>query len=132
MKTFLILTLLLAGPALARELPVEIQPAAHAALTAQTRIWGGRLYVSGVAKNLPVGHKPADIQVEVKLLDAAGRTLASATDDVDQHSHPRTPHGKAGRYVVSFPASLARDANMVRVIIHDHAHEGCEDRKSVV
>lgn len=125
MKTFLLIILLLTGPAFAGSTPVEIDPAPHASVTVQTRSWGGRFYVSGVAKNLPVGHKHADFRVDVELLGADGQRLAVASDDINQHSHPRTPHGRAGRYVVSFPADAVREAKLVRVIVHDHAHKEC-------
>lgn len=126
MKTFLALMILLAGPALAGNAPVEIQPTAHATLTAQTRAWGGRFYVSGVAKNVPIGHQPADFRVEVELIGSGGRRIAVASDDIDRHSHPRTPHGRSGRYVVSFPSAAGREARLVRVIVHDHAHGRCQ------
>lgn len=79
-----------------------------------------RLYVAGSAK--PFRFRTGT-HVDVQLLDRQGQVIAERRDDIVP-AHPRTAHGRGGRYsyVASFPLDVARNAAKVRIVCHAEHH----------
>ena len=83
----------------------------------------GSVYVPGTIRK-PYGHHlPHSAHVDVELLDASGRVIATRQDAIDA-AHPRIEQRRGGNYpfALGFADDVAGRVRSIRVVYHAHAH----------
>jgi hypothetical protein len=105
-------------------LPIDVVNPGGGRLAA-TRAYetGTRLYVMGSFQRTVGQHLPVSAHVDIQLLDARGKILATQGEDIDA-KHPRFGQASGNRfsYTVSFPLETARQAARIRVLFHERLH----------
>lgn len=105
-------------------LPVETVHASSGNI-GSVRAWesGGLLHVSGHVRKAHGRSLHYAAHVDIQLVAADGRLLASRRDAIDP-AHPLSTASRTGRYsyTASFPLDLARQAAHIRVIYHPAVH----------
>lgn len=81
----------------------------------------GSVYVTGTIRR--PHHLPHSAHVDVELLDASGRVIATRQDAIDA-AHPRIERRRGGKYpfALGFADDVAGSVRSIRVVYHAHAH----------
>jgi uncharacterized lipoprotein YbaY len=105
--------------------PVVSLPVTKSGPVASARAFESQdsVYVAGTV-NRPFGHHlPHSAHVDVELLDASGRVIASRQDAI-RAVHPRHENRRGGQYsfAIGFPKGETGGAQTIRVSYHAHSH----------